>query len=109
MVLSHSLSLLQPETVHTIRDALQSVSQPQPVQISQPTRPGVVVDASQQALIELLPPVLVLHLKRFHYDTNVGDVVKIGKQVSYGPELDISPGTSARCISVPGLDCVRQI
>lgn len=80
--------------MHTIKDALQSISQPQPVQISQPTRPGVVVDATQQALVELLPPVLVLHLKRFHYDTNVGDVVKIGKQVSYGPELDISSGAS---------------
>ncbi|KZT71339.1 cysteine proteinase [Daedalea quercina L-15889] len=82
---------IQRDTVHSIKDALQSISQPQPVQISQPTRPGVVVEATQQALIELLPPVLVLHLKRFHYDTNVGDVVKIGKQVAYGPELDISP------------------
>ncbi|KAH9930673.1 uncharacterized protein B0H18DRAFT_992984 [Fomitopsis serialis] len=82
---------IQRDTVHTIKDALQSISQPQPVQISQPTRPGVVVEATQQALIEVFPPVLVLHLKRFHYDTNVGDVVKISKQVSYGPELDINP------------------
>ncbi|TFY64673.1 hypothetical protein EVJ58_g2454 [Rhodofomes roseus] len=82
---------IQRDTVHSIKDALQSISQPQPVQISQPTRPGVIIEATQQALIELLPPVLVLHLKRFHYDTTVGDVVKIGKQVSYGPELDISP------------------
>lgn len=28
------------------------------------------------------------------YDTKVSDVVKIGKQVAYGPELEITPGTS---------------
>ncbi|KZT09678.1 cysteine proteinase [Laetiporus sulphureus 93-53] len=82
---------IQREQVHTIKDALQHISHPQPVQISQSTRPGVVVEATQQALVEALPPVLVLHLKRFLYDTNVGDVVKIGKQISYGPELEISP------------------
>lgn len=82
----------QRETVHTISDALQQISHPQPVQISQPTRPGVVVEASQQALIESLPPILVLHLKRFLYDISVGDVIKIGKQIAYGPELEISSG-----------------
>ncbi|KAI0957901.1 hypothetical protein AcW1_006143 [Taiwanofungus camphoratus] len=81
---------IQRETVHTISDALQQISHPQPVQISQPTRPGVVVEASQQALIESLPPILVLHLKRFLYDISVGDVIKIGKQIAYGPELEIS-------------------
>lgn len=82
---------IQREAVHSIKDALQHISHPQPVQISQPTRPGVVVEATQQALIESLPTVLVLHLKRFLYDTNVGDVVKIGKQIAFGPDLDISP------------------
>lgn len=52
------------------------------------------MEATQQALIESLPTVLVLHLKRFLYDTNVGDVVKIGKQIAFGPDLDISPGTA---------------
>ncbi|KAH9950226.1 hypothetical protein B0H21DRAFT_686903 [Amylocystis lapponica] len=82
---------IQRDQVHTIKDALQSISQKQPVQITSPTRPGVVLEAQQQALIESLPPILILHLKRFHYDTNVGDVVKIGKQVAFGPELDIGP------------------
>ena len=50
-------------------------------------------DASQQILIEALPPVLVLHLKRFRYDAAAGGVVKIGKPVQYPPELDIPFGT----------------
>ncbi|OJT06111.1 hypothetical protein TRAPUB_3046 [Trametes pubescens] len=82
---------IQPENVKSLRDALQHISQPQPVQISIPTRPGAILDATQQVLIEALPPVLILHMKRFLYDTNVRDVVKLGKQVSFSPELEISP------------------
>jgi len=46
-------------------------------------------EASQQVLIEALPPVLVLHLKRFLYDTTARGVVKIGKSVQFTPELEI--------------------
>ncbi|KAI0723789.1 hypothetical protein C8T65DRAFT_627436 [Cerioporus squamosus] len=82
---------IQPEDVKTLRDALQHISHPQTVQVSIPTRPGVILDATQQVLIEALPPVLILHMKRFLYDIKVGDVVKVGKQVSFSPELDIPP------------------
>ena len=44
-------------------------------------------------LIEALPPVLVLHLKRFRYDVAAGGVIKIGKAVQFSPELDIPFGT----------------
>jgi ubiquitin carboxyl-terminal hydrolase 10 len=71
---------------------LQYISYPHSVEITSPTRPGHVIEASRQELIEALPPVLILHLKRFLYDTKVGDVVKIGKQVAFGPELEITPG-----------------
>jgi ubiquitin carboxyl-terminal hydrolase 10 len=54
--------------------------------------PSGVSDASQQLLIEALPPVLVLHLKRFRYDTAVGGVIKIGKPVHFSPELEIPLG-----------------
>ena len=47
-------------------------------------------------LIEALPPVLVLHLKRFLYDTTTRGVVKIGKSVQFTPELEIPLGT---CLS----------
>ncbi|KAJ3530235.1 hypothetical protein NM688_g7738 [Phlebia brevispora] len=80
---------IQREQVHTIQDALQFISTPHSVEITSPTRPGVVIEASRQELVEALPPVLILHLKRFLYDTNVGDVVKIGKHVTFGPDLEI--------------------
>ncbi|KAF8967294.1 hypothetical protein BDZ97DRAFT_1938213 [Flammula alnicola] len=80
---------IQREQIHTIEEALSYISHPQPVQVTQPTRPGITVDAQQQVLIEALPPILVLHIKRFCYDTAVGGVVKVGKQVRFGPELEI--------------------
>ena len=75
----------------TIKDALQYISHPHSVEISSATRPGVI-EATRQELIESLPSILILHLKRFLYDTKVGDVVKIGKHVTFGPELEIGPG-----------------
>ncbi|KAF8649046.1 hypothetical protein AX16_006047 [Volvariella volvacea WC 439] len=80
---------IQRDQIHTIQDALSYISHPQPVQVTNPARPGVTIDASQQVLIEALPPILVLHMKRFCYDTTVGGVVKVGKQVRFGPELEI--------------------
>lgn len=90
---------IQPEAVGTIKDAIAQLSQPQPVQITSPTRAGQTVDASQTVLIESLPPILVLHLKRFLYDTNVKDVVKIGKKVAFEPELEIPTSTSANVVA----------
>ena len=51
-----------------------------------------MVDASQRVLIDVLPPILVLHVKRFCYDVTVGGVVKVMKQVRFGPEVEIEPG-----------------
>ncbi|KAJ2915233.1 hypothetical protein MD484_g5175, partial [Candolleomyces efflorescens] len=80
---------IQREQIRTIQDALSYISHPEPVQVSIPTQPGVAVEATQQVLIESLPPILVLHIKRFCYDMNVKGVVKVGKQVQFGPELEI--------------------
>jgi ubiquitin carboxyl-terminal hydrolase 10 len=62
--------------------------------MAHPTRPGITMEASQQVLIEALPPILVLHLKRFSYDKNVGGVVKESKQILFGEELEIGGGWS---------------
>ena len=75
-----------------MQDALAHISHPQSVQVTHPSKPGVVLEASQQVLIEALPHILVLHMKRFCYDTGVGGVVKVGKQVRFGPELEIGNG-----------------
>jgi hypothetical protein len=87
---------MQRDQIHTIQDALSFISHPQSVQMTHPARPGIVVDASQQILIEALPPILVLHVKRFCYDKEVGGVVKVGKQIAFGPELDIGSGKTLR-------------
>ena len=55
--------------------------------------PSGLGETSHQMLIEALPPVLVLHLKRFRYDAATGDVIKISKPVQFPPELDIPFGT----------------
>ncbi|KZP33440.1 hypothetical protein FIBSPDRAFT_943254 [Athelia psychrophila] len=83
----------QREQIHTVKNALQYISAPSSVQV--PTRPGVIIDANQQVHIKAVPPVFVLHMKRFLYDAKVNGMANIGKQVSFGPELEISPETMA--------------
>lgn len=68
--------------------------------MTNPARPGVTIDASQRVLIEALPPVLVLHVKRFCYDTTVGGVVKVTKQVRFEPELEIGSGMCLRAMAI---------
>ncbi|KAF9472886.1 hypothetical protein BDN70DRAFT_432967 [Pholiota conissans] len=80
---------IQPDQIHTIQDALSYISHPQPVQISQPGKLGVTVDGQRQELIEALPPILVMHIKRFFYDPTQGGAVKVGKQLRFGPELEV--------------------
>ncbi|KAI5124370.1 hypothetical protein M0805_008973 [Coniferiporia weirii] len=80
---------IQREQVNSIEDALRYISHPQQVQVSSVTKGGAPVDAIQQVFVEALPQILVLHLKRFLYDTNLKDVVKLHKQVAFGPELEI--------------------
>lgn len=84
----------QHDTIHTIQEALAHITQPQLIQMTHSSsRPGkMTIDASQRVLIDALPPILVLHVKRFCYDVNVGGVVKVMKQVRFGPELEIGSG-----------------
>ncbi|KAF8495929.1 hypothetical protein F5888DRAFT_1615230 [Russula emetica] len=79
---------IQPDSVHTVQDALAHISRPQ-VGPSGPSTGEVTV------LIEALPPVLVLHLKRFSYDAATGGVVKNSKPVQLSSELEIPPDIMA--------------
>ena len=56
--------------------------------------PSDPIKVSQEVtvLIEALPPVLIVHLNRFHYDTVAGGVVKNRKHVQFSAELEIPPG-----------------
>ena len=57
---------------------------------------GVTQDATKHVQLDALPPVLILHLKRFLFD-EVGGVQKSGKKVAYGTELTIDE----RVLSAP--------
>ncbi|KAF8471367.1 hypothetical protein DFH94DRAFT_674368 [Russula ochroleuca] len=76
---------IQHDSVHAIEDALARISHLQPVQLG----PSGLNVASQQIHIEALPPVLVLHLKRFLYDAIADGIVKISKPVKFASELEI--------------------
>ena len=90
------IELLQKhDSVHAIEDALERISHPQPVELG----PSGLSEASQQVLIEALPPVLVLHLKRFLYDVAADAINKINKAVQFAPELDIPLGTIFSLVS----------
>jgi ubiquitin carboxyl-terminal hydrolase 10 len=47
----------------------------------------------------VLPPVLVLHLKRFSYDAAIGSVINNSKPVQFSSELEIPPGTFSYILS----------
>ena len=83
--------------MYTIEDSLARISHLQPVQLS----PAGFGEASHQVLIEALPPVLVLHLKRFRYDVAEGGIVKISKPVMFAPELQIPLGTNFSLLFPP--------
>ena len=88
--------LTQTNSVHTIKDALSLVSQPQPALIGQ----SGSNEASQQVQIEVLPPILVLHLERFLYDATADGIVKISKLVQFAPEIEIPIGTIFSFVSL---------
>ena len=59
--------------------------------ISDSHKEGVQVDASKQMSFEELPPVLVLQLKRFAFDSEVGEYYKNTKRISFPKNLVIPP------------------
>ncbi|OQV07640.1 hypothetical protein CLAIMM_12044 [Cladophialophora immunda] len=75
--------------VNNIIDALKGLTRPESMQGDFYTPRGVRATATKQVFIETLPPVLILHLKRFHYDNTTKRAEKIWKRVGYPLELEI--------------------
>ncbi|RXW12971.1 hypothetical protein EST38_g12880 [Candolleomyces aberdarensis] len=61
-----------------------------------------IQDALSKCILNRFPPILVLHIKRFCYDMNVKGVVKVGKQVQFGPELEIGADLMATAAKKTG-------
>ncbi|KAI8642580.1 hypothetical protein BD408DRAFT_386874 [Parasitella parasitica] len=80
---------IQPDNVHSIEDAIGNMTLPEMMHDYTSSK-GIKVDATKQVYLEGLPPVLILHMKRFVFD-NVGGVQKLSKKVNYGAKLIIDP------------------
>ncbi|KAL2808052.1 hypothetical protein BJX63DRAFT_436500 [Aspergillus granulosus] len=75
--------------VHDIIDALKGLTKPESIQGDFNSARGPNVTATKQVFIENLPPVLILHLKRFQYDSVTHGTQKIWKKVGYPLDLEI--------------------
>lgn len=75
--------------VNNIIDALRGLTRPETMQGDFNSARGTKVNATKQVFIESLPPVLILHLKRFQYDSVTRGTQKIWKKIGYPLELEI--------------------
>jgi ubiquitin carboxyl-terminal hydrolase 10 len=82
------LDIGSPE-VSNIIDALKGLTRAEAMQGEFQSAKGQQSKATKQVFIETLPPVLILHLKRFHYDSTTKRAEKIWKKVGYPLDLEI--------------------
>lgn len=75
--------------VHNIVDALKGLTKPETIYGDFASSRGSNATATKQIFIETLPPVLILHLKRFQYDSVTKGTQKIWKKVGYPLELEV--------------------
>ncbi|MBV96300.1 Ubiquitin carboxyl-terminal hydrolase 10, partial [Eschrichtius robustus] len=81
---------IQSDKIRTVQDALESLVARESVQ-GYTTKTKQEVEISRRVTLEKLPPVLVLHLKRFVYE-KTGGCQKLIKNIEYPVDLEISKG-----------------
>ncbi|PHH61252.1 hypothetical protein CDD81_630 [Ophiocordyceps australis] len=86
---------IQPSEVRNVVDALRVLTRPEHLQGDFNSPRGKNVMATKQVHIETLPPVLILHLKRFQFEAE-GGIRKIWKKVGYPLELEIPTDVLSR-------------
>ncbi|KNE63557.1 hypothetical protein AMAG_08666 [Allomyces macrogynus ATCC 38327] len=81
---------IQPDHVTSVAEALRLLVKPDVID-EYPAADGSLVEAQKQAHLDRVPPVLVLHLKRFLFDHRTHDTVKLGKHVAVPARLELEP------------------
>ncbi|XP_053556842.1 ubiquitin carboxyl-terminal hydrolase 10 [Bombina bombina] len=79
---------IQSEKIRTVQEALESLVARESVQ-GYTTKTKQEVEISRRVTLEELPPVLVLHLKRFVFE-KTGGCQKLIKNIEYPVDLEIS-------------------
>ncbi|KAM7146600.1 ubiquitin carboxyl-terminal hydrolase 10 isoform 1-T1 [Macrochelys suwanniensis] len=79
---------IQSDKIRTVQDALETLVARESVQ-GYTTKTKQEVEISRRVTLEELPPVLVLHLKRFVYE-KTGGCQKLIKNIEYPVDLEIS-------------------
>ncbi|KAL4630274.1 ubiquitin carboxyl-terminal hydrolase 10-like isoform X2, partial [Arapaima gigas] len=79
---------IQSEKIHTVQEALESLGARESVQ-GYTSRTKHEIEISRRVTLEELPPVLVLHLKRFVFE-KTGGCQKLVKNIDYPVDLEIS-------------------
>lgn len=75
--------------VRNIVDALKNLTRSETMHGDFGSPRGPEVPATKQVFIENLPPVLILHLKRFQFDAQGTGTMKIWKKVGYPLDLEL--------------------
>ncbi|KAJ1942536.1 hypothetical protein FBU59_003168, partial [Linderina macrospora] len=90
---------ISSDNVESVEDAFDEFVAPEVIEGYMPLPGGNAVDATKQVLLESLPPVLMLHLKRFVFCPNEG-VQKVHKFIEYPATLTLSPKWFAKGANV---------
>ncbi|XP_055002126.1 ubiquitin carboxyl-terminal hydrolase 10 [Sorex araneus] len=96
---------IQSDRIHTVQDALESLVAREAVQ-GYTTKTKQEVEVSRRVTLEKLPPVLVLHLKRFVYEKS-GGCQKLVKNIDYPVDLEISRELLSPGVKNKNLKCHR--
>ena len=80
---------IQSAVVSSVEQGLESLMARDPVIGLTCPQTGHPVEAWQQAALELTPPTLILHLKRFMYDSETDCVQKLLKRITFPVNLEL--------------------
>eukprot|EP01133_Synstelium_polycarpum_P014388 gene14388-16980_t len=77
---------IRPENIHTLDDALSLFQKEETLEGYTCQTKKVVITASKSMSVEVLPRILIIHFKRFAYDT---EAQKLDKKISFPTNLQI--------------------